>query len=49
MKLTNEQYEALYDEMKNINEENVEGEFYVSSPKESKGQAIQFLMDECDY
>jgi hypothetical protein len=41
MTLTKEDYAALYDEMMDVNEENVQGEFYVSTLEELKHQAIE--------
>jgi hypothetical protein len=49
MTLTKEDYAALYDEMMDVNEENVQGEFYVSTLEELKHQAIEFLKNEHDY
>jgi hypothetical protein len=49
MTLTKEDYAALYDEMTDVNEENVQGEFYVKTLEELKHQAIEFLKNEYNY
>jgi hypothetical protein len=48
MTLTKEDYAALYDEIMNVNEENVQGKFYVKTLEELKHQAIEFLKNEHD-
>jgi hypothetical protein len=49
MTLTKEDYAALYDEIMNVNEENVQGKFYVNTLEELKHQAIEFLKNKYDY
>lgn len=46
MNLTIAQYKALYEEMLEVNEENIQGMFFVSNEKELKEQAMQFLINK---
>lgn len=46
MKLNNEQYEALHVEMMALNEENIDGKFFVNTINELKKQAVKYLKDE---
>lgn len=46
MKLDNEQYEALYEEMIALNENNLDGKFFVYTINELKEQAVKYLKDE---
>lgn len=46
MELTTSQYKALYDEMLKVNEENIQGMFFVSTIEELKEQAEQFLINK---
>lgn len=49
VELANKHYKELYEEMMNVNEENVQGEFFVSSVEELKMQATNYLVDEQEY
>lgn len=49
MELSYNQQKELYEEMLNVNEENINGEFYVSSMEELKMQAIKYLVLEREY
>ncbi|HCX50661.1 MAG TPA: hypothetical protein DG757_16880 [Bacillus sp. (in: Bacteria)] len=46
MVLTTSQYKELYDEMLAVNEENIQGMFFVSTKEELKEQAEQFLINK---
>ncbi|WP_077701948.1 hypothetical protein [Virgibacillus dokdonensis] len=49
MELSHNEQKELYEEMLNVNEENIEGAFFVSSIEELKRKAIEFLMIELEY
>lgn len=46
MNLTFAQYKALYEEMLEVNEENIQGMFVVSKEEELKVLAMQFLINK---
>ncbi|WP_342544893.1 hypothetical protein [Lysinibacillus sp. FSL K6-4013] len=46
MNLTIAQYKALYEEMLEVNEENIQGMFVVSKEEELKVLAMQFLINK---
>ncbi|WP_342556981.1 hypothetical protein [Lysinibacillus sp. FSL P4-0201] len=46
MNLTIAQYKALYEEMLEVNEENIQGMFFVSTEEELKVLAMQFLINK---
>ncbi|MDR4887547.1 hypothetical protein RGU12_08225 [Fredinandcohnia sp. QZ13] len=46
MVLDNGHYEALYEEMMDLNEENIDGIFFVNTITELKEQAVNYLKDE---
>ncbi|WP_019154252.1 hypothetical protein [Robertmurraya massiliosenegalensis] len=46
MILNKKDYDALYEELMLINEENYQGKFYVTNVKDLEEQALQFLIDE---
>ncbi|WP_368658432.1 hypothetical protein AB3Z07_02610 [Metabacillus halosaccharovorans] len=48
MILNKKDYDALYEELMLINEENYQGKFYVTNVKDLEEQALQFLRDEKD-
>lgn len=46
MELTRTQYKAIYDEILRVNEENIQGMFFVSTKEELKERAKQFLINK---
>lgn len=46
MNLTIAQYKALYEEAVEVNEENIQGMFFVSTEEELKALAMQFLINK---
>lgn len=49
VKLTDNHYKELYEEIMNVNEENVQGKFFVSTVEELKMQAAKYLVEEQEY
>ncbi|PLT33649.1 hypothetical protein [Bacillus sp. V5-8f] len=46
MILNKNDYEALYEELKLVNEENYQGKFFVTRFEDLEQQAMQFLIEE---
>lgn len=49
MELSQNMQKELYEEMLNVNEDNIEGEFFASSIEDLKSQVIEFLMIDLKY